>query len=66
MDWDEEDEVTGYGIAGGADGALFAIEAETGELRFQAGAGLRESGGCGERGTPERRGGQRVHCSSSG
>ena len=35
VDWDEEDEVTGYGIAGGADGALFAIEAETGELRFQ-------------------------------
>ena len=35
VDWDEEDEVTGYGIAGGADGALFAIEAETGELRFR-------------------------------
>ena len=35
VDWDEEDEVAGYGIAGGADGALFAIEAETGELRFQ-------------------------------
>ena len=35
VDWDEEDEITGYGIAGGADGALFAIEAETGELRFR-------------------------------
>ena len=35
VDWDEEDEVTGYGIAGGADGALFAIEAETGELSFR-------------------------------
>ena len=35
VDWDEEDAVTGYGIAGGADGALFAIEAETGELRFR-------------------------------
>ena len=35
VDWDEEDEVTGYGIAGGADGALFGIEAETGELSFR-------------------------------
>ena len=35
VDWDEEDEVTGYGIAGGADGALFMVEAETGELSFR-------------------------------
>ena len=35
VDWDKEDEVTGYGIAGGADGALFAVEAETGELSFR-------------------------------
>ena len=35
VDWDEEDEVTGYGIAGGADGALFRVEAETGELWFR-------------------------------
>ena len=35
MDWDEEDEVTGYGIAGGADGVLFTVEAETGELMFR-------------------------------
>ena len=35
VDWDEEDEITGYGILGGADGALFAIEAETGELSFR-------------------------------
>ena len=34
VDWDEEDEVTGYGIAGGADQTLFAIEADTGELSF--------------------------------
>ena len=33
-DPDEGDEVTGYGIAGGADGALFAVDEETGELRF--------------------------------
>ncbi len=35
VDWDEEDEVTGYGIAGGADGGLFAVEVETGELSFR-------------------------------
>ena len=35
VDWDEEDEITGYGIAGGADRALFGIEAETGELSFR-------------------------------
>ena len=35
VDWDEEDAVTGYGIAGGADQALFAIEADTGELSFR-------------------------------
>ena len=35
VDWDEQDEVAGYGIAGGADRALFAIEAETGELSFR-------------------------------
>ena len=34
VDWDEEDEVTGYAITGGADGAQFAIEEETGELSF--------------------------------
>ena len=35
VDWDEEDAITGYGITGGADGALFTVEAETGELRFR-------------------------------
>ena len=35
VDWDAEDEVTGYGIAGGADGGLFRVEAETGELSFR-------------------------------
>ena len=32
---DGDDEIKGYGIAGGADGALFAVEAETGELMFR-------------------------------
>ena len=35
VDWDEQDEVTGYGIAGGADGALFAVDEQTGELSFR-------------------------------
>ena len=35
VDPDEGDEIEGYGIAGGADGALFAVEAETGELMFR-------------------------------
>ena len=32
---DGDDEIGGYGIAGGADGGLFAVEAETGELSFR-------------------------------
>ena len=32
---DEGDEIAGYGIAGGADGGLFAVVEETGELRFR-------------------------------
>ena len=35
VDPDEGDEIGGYGIAGGADGGLFAVEAETGELMFR-------------------------------
>ena len=35
VDQDKQDEITGYGIAGGADGELFAVESETGELRFR-------------------------------
>ena len=35
VDPDEGDEIEGYGIAGGADGALFAVEAKTGELMFR-------------------------------
>ena len=37
---DGDDEIEGYGIAGGADGGLFAVEAETGELHVPGGAGL--------------------------
>ena len=40
VDPDEGDEVTGYGIAGGADGALFAVVEETGELTVPGSAGL--------------------------
>ena len=35
VDPDEEDGIEGYGIAGGADGGLFAVVEETGELRFR-------------------------------
>ena len=35
VDQDKQDEITEYGIAGGADGALFAVVEETGELRFR-------------------------------
>ena len=35
VDPDEGDEIRGYGIAGGADGGLFAVEEETGELLFR-------------------------------
>ncbi len=35
VDQDKQDEITGYGIAGGADGALFAVVEETGELMFR-------------------------------
>ena len=35
VDQDKQDEITGYGIAGGADGGLFTVEAETGELLFR-------------------------------
>ena len=35
VDPDEGDEITEYGIAGGADGGLFAVESETGELQFR-------------------------------
>ena len=35
VDQDKQDEITGYGIVGGVDGELFAVESETGELRFR-------------------------------
>ena len=35
VDPDEGDGITGYGIAGGADGGLFAVVEETGELMFR-------------------------------
>ena len=35
VDQDKQDQITGYGIAGGADGGLFAVVEETGELMFR-------------------------------
>ena len=46
VDQDKQDEITEYGIAGGADGGLFAVEAETGELLFREAPDYEDSGGC--------------------
>ena len=35
VDQDKQDEITEYGVAGGADGGLFAVVEETGELMFR-------------------------------
>ena len=35
VDPDKQDEITGYGIAGGADAELFAVDEKTGELLFR-------------------------------
>ena len=35
VDQDKPDEITEYGIAGGADGGLFEVDEETGELQFR-------------------------------
>ena len=64
VDPDEGDGIGGYGIAGGADGALFAVEA--GELMFREAPDYEDSGRCGERGTGKRSSRQRIHCSGRG
>ena len=51
VDPDKQDEITEYGIAGGADGGLFAVVEETGELMFREAPDYEDSFGCGERGT---------------
>ena len=66
VDQDKQDEITEYGIAGGADGGLFEVEAETGELLFREAPDYEDSFGCGERGTGKRSGRQRIHCSGRG
>ena len=43
---DGDDEIGGYGIAGGADGGLFAVEVETGELMFREAPDYETPGGC--------------------
>ena len=63
---DGDDEIGGYGIAGGADGALFAVVEETGELMFREAPDYEDSFRCGERGTGKRSGRQRIHCSGRG
>ena len=61
VDQDKQDEITEYGIAGGADGGLFAVVEETGELMFREAPDYEDSFGCGERGTGKRSSRQRIH-----
>ena len=61
VDQDKQDEITGYGIAGGADGALFAVVEETGELSFREAPDYENPSDV-ESAEPERRSrGQRIH-----
>ena len=64
VDQDKQDEITEYGIAGGADGGLFAVEA--GELLFREAPDYETPGDVESDGTPERSRGQRIHCSGRG
>ena len=58
VDQDKQDEITEYGIAGGADGGLFEGGGGDGGADVPGGAGLRGSFRCGERGTGKRSGRQ--------
>ena len=66
VDWDEEDEVTGYGITGGAEGALFVIEAETGELRFREAPDYENPADVESEEPASGAGGQRIHPGGGG
>ena len=61
VDWDEEDELAGYGIAGGADGVLFTIVAETGELSFKEAPDYENPGDLESEEPGERCRRQRIH-----
>ena len=65
---DGDDEIGGYGIAGGADGALFAVVEETGELMFREAPDYEDPSDVDvASGRPaERSRGQRIHCSGRG
>ena len=61
---DGDDEIGGYGIAGGADGGLFAVEA--GELMFREAPDYEDPSDVESARTGKRRSRQRIHCSGRG
>ena len=66
VDQDAGDEIGGYGIAGGADGALFEVEAETGELLFREAPDYEDPSDVESAEPAKRRSRQRIHCSGRG
>ena len=65
VDQDKQDEITEYEIAGGADGGMFAVVEETGELMFREAPDYEDPGDV-ERRSPKRSGGQRIHRGGGG
>ena len=66
VDQDKQDEITEYGIAGGADGALFAVVEETGELMFREAPDYEDPSDVESAEPAERSGGQRVRGGGGG
>ena len=64
VDPDEGDEIEGYGIAGGADGGLFAVEA--GELMFRKAPDYEDPSDVESAEPASGAGRQRIHCSGRG
>ena len=61
VDQDKQDEITEYGIAGGADGGLFAVVEETGELQFREAPDYENPGDVASAEPESGAGGQRIH-----
>ncbi len=66
VDQDKQDEITEYGIAGRSGRGAVCGGGGDGGADVPGGAGLRDSGRCGERRSPKRSGGQRIHCGGGG
>ena len=61
VDPDEDDEIGGYGIAGGVDGGLFAVVEETGELQFREAPDYEDPADVESAEPAERSSRQRIH-----